>query len=73
MLSVLFSENIDELLEENQRLKDDAACKICLEDRADVIFLPCGHIPSCAQCAPALIKCPLCRNPVEGYVKTLFA
>ena len=40
------------------RLKNEAACKICLEERAGVMFLPCGHIPSCPLCAPALTRWP---------------
>ena len=51
----LFSENIDDLFEENQT-ENEAACKICLEERAGVMFLPCGHIPSCPLCAPALTR-----------------
>ncbi|WAR08449.1 DIAP2-like protein [Mya arenaria] len=46
--------NLQSLIEENQRLKDSRNCKICLDNRADVIFLPCGHIVSCPQCSPAL-------------------
>lgn len=67
------NENIDDLLEENQKLKDNVACKICLEGKATVIFLPCGHMVSCPQCAQALVKCPMCRCPVTGYVKAMFA
>lgn len=67
------NENLDDLLEENQRLKDNFACKICLEDRATVIFVNCGHMVACPQCAPALSRCPMCRDPVEGYVKAVFA
>ena len=32
MKIVYFTENLDDLLAENQRLKDNFACKICLED-----------------------------------------
>jgi len=61
------------MLEENQRLKESQMCKICLDKPADVIFLPCGHMVSCGQCAPALNKCPICRKLVSGLVKAFFA
>ncbi|CAN0516181.1 unnamed protein product, partial [Laminaria digitata] len=28
---------------------------------SDVLLLPCGHLCSCASCAPALRSCPICR------------
>ncbi|XP_053396381.1 baculoviral IAP repeat-containing protein 7-like [Mercenaria mercenaria] len=66
-------EPLETLLEENQRLKENQMCKICLDSRADVIFLPCGHMVSCPQCAPALTKCPVCRKTVNGHIKAFFS
>ncbi|XP_053396556.1 inhibitor of apoptosis protein-like isoform X4 [Mercenaria mercenaria] len=72
----IFIENhepLETLLEENHKLKENQLCKICMDSRADVIFLPCGHMISCPQCAPALIKCPVCRQTVNGHIKAFFA
>ncbi|XP_045195520.2 baculoviral IAP repeat-containing protein 2-like isoform X1 [Mercenaria mercenaria] len=66
-------EPLETLREENHRLKENQMCKICLDSRADVIFLPCGHMVSCPQCAPALIKCPICRQTVNGQLKAFFS
>ena len=55
---------------ENRRLKDQRTCKICMDREIGVVFLPCGHLISCVQCAPALKDCPLCRQPIHGTVKT---
>ncbi|XP_052807810.1 E3 ubiquitin-protein ligase XIAP-like [Mya arenaria] len=66
-------DNLQSLIEENQKLKDSRNCKICLDSRADVIFLPCGHIVSCPQCSPALDLCPVCRKSIMGLVKARFA
>ncbi|XP_053396554.1 baculoviral IAP repeat-containing protein 2-like isoform X2 [Mercenaria mercenaria] len=66
-------EPLETLLEENHKLKENQLCKICMDSRADVIFLPCGHMISCPQCAPALIKCPVCRQTVNGHIKAFFA
>ena len=59
-----------ELEIENRRLKDQRTCKICMDREIGVVFLPCGHLISCVQCAPALKDCPLCRQPIHGTVKT---
>ncbi|WAR08509.1 BIRC7-like protein [Mya arenaria] len=66
-------DDLQNLVLENDRLKALYDCKICLDNRADVIFLPCGHIVSCPQCAPALDLCPVCRKSIMGLVKAQFA
>ncbi|XP_048769072.2 baculoviral IAP repeat-containing protein 2-like isoform X2 [Ostrea edulis] len=58
------------LIEENRKLKDLRLCKICLENDASIAMLPCGHLCCCADCAPAMRKCPICRQFVKGTVKT---
>ncbi|XP_062596232.1 E3 ubiquitin-protein ligase XIAP-like isoform X2 [Saccostrea cucullata] len=58
------------LIEENKRLKDLRLCKICLENEASIAMLPCGHLCCCPDCAPAMRKCPICRQFVKGTVKT---
>ena len=55
---------------ENRRLKDQRTCKICMDREIGVVFLTCGHLISCVQCAPALKDCPLCRQTIVGTVKT---
>ncbi|XP_062601944.1 putative inhibitor of apoptosis isoform X9 [Saccostrea cucullata] len=58
------------LIEENRKLKDLRLCKICLENEASIAMLPCGHLCCCPDCAPAMRKCPICRQFVKGTVKT---
>ncbi|XP_014774540.1 putative inhibitor of apoptosis isoform X1 [Octopus bimaculoides] len=65
------SANAD-LVKENNMLKELKLCKICLDEELSVVFLPCGHLVSCASCAPALSNCPVCRQKVHGMVKTFF-
>lgn len=58
------------LEEENRRLKDARLCKICLDDEVGVVFLPCGHLVTCVQCANSVNQCPMCRNVIKGFVRT---
>lgn len=58
------------LIEENRQLKEQTLCKICLDESVSMVFLPCGHLCCCSQCAPALRKCPICRVFIRGTVKT---
>ncbi|XP_048769067.1 baculoviral IAP repeat-containing protein 3-like isoform X2 [Ostrea edulis] len=63
-------EDTASLIEENRKLKDLRLCKICLENDASIAMLPCGHLCCCADCAPAMRKCPICRQFVKGTVRT---
>ena len=54
---------------ENRRLKDQRTCKICMDREIGVVFLTCGHLISCVQCATSLEECPLCRQTIIGTVK----
>ncbi|KAK3097746.1 hypothetical protein FSP39_012736 [Pinctada imbricata] len=55
---------------ENNQLKEQIICKICMDKNVEVAFLPCGHLACCRECAPAMRKCPICREFVKGTVKT---
>jgi len=56
---------------ENEELKSQVTCKICMDEKISVVFLPCGHIVACTGCAPALKKCPLCRAEILGSTVAL--
>ena len=40
-------------------------CRICMDRDIDAIFLPCGHVYCCSQCAKSVKVCPFCRRHVE--------
>lgn len=63
----------EKMIKENENLKSAISCKICLVSRACIIILSCGHLSCCSQCVPALNKCPICRKPIQGTVRALFA
>lgn len=62
-----------ELEEEVRKLKEAKQCKICMDNEADVVFLPCGHLISCVRCATALSTCALCRQQIKAVVRTYMA
>lgn len=56
---------------DNNEQSLDTLCKICYTKRMSVVFLPCKHFVACADCAPALKSCAVCRKPLE-MVMTVF-
>lgn len=60
----------DSLQEENKRLRDARECKICMNNEIGVVFVPCGHLVTCVQCAVACVSCPICRATINGQVRT---
>ncbi|XP_037820614.1 death-associated inhibitor of apoptosis 2 [Lucilia sericata] len=58
------------LEEENRKLKDARLCKVCLDEEVGVVYLPCGHLVTCVQCAPGVNQCPMCRTTIKGFVRT---
>jgi len=70
---VKISSNVEGLQKEVQSLREERSCKICLEKEASIVFLPCGHLCSCENCAPALRVCAVCRAPIQGLVRTYLA
>ncbi|XP_045535987.1 putative inhibitor of apoptosis [Papilio machaon] len=61
------------LEEENRQLKEARLCKVCMDSEVSVVFLPCGHLVSCAGCGAALAACPLCRAAVRALVRAYLA
>ena len=62
-----------ELLKENARLRDERLCRICYDREANIVFVPCGHLATCGNCASAFSDCPVCRTPIQTAVKTFMA
>ncbi|KAK3912853.1 Apoptosis inhibitor IAP [Frankliniella fusca] len=54
---------------ETKTLNDQTACKICYAEEIGVVFLPCGHLVSCVNCAPSLKTCAVCRKPFSATVR----
>lgn len=47
----------------------NSECAVCLDRESDTIFLSCGHVCCCSECAKPLAECPLCRATISAKVK----
>ncbi|KYN06939.1 Apoptosis 2 inhibitor [Cyphomyrmex costatus] len=63
------SDDLMALQEENRKLKEARLCKVCMDHELAIVFLPCGHLATCSNCAPVFARCPLCRFRIHGYVR----
>ena len=53
-----------------ERVEDKVLrCKICLDEDINILFLPCSHLVCCNFCCNALIKCPICRQPINECLR----
>lgn len=53
---------------------DDARmCKICYNRELRKVFVPCGHLVACAECAKNMKTCAVCRKPVIDTVQAFIS
>lgn len=45
-------------------LQEEKLCKICMDRNIAIVFVPCGHLVTCKQCAEAVDKCPMCYTVI---------
>ena len=43
-------------------------CPVCMDKEKDVALDPCGH-RVCAECAPSLTECPMCKQTVARRMR----
>ncbi|XP_053403178.1 baculoviral IAP repeat-containing protein 3-like [Mercenaria mercenaria] len=63
------------LKEENQKLKLQSICTKCRRNDVSIVFLPCGHLVTCEDCAPTVRYCTVdsCGKYIKGTVRTYLA
>jgi baculoviral IAP repeat-containing protein 7/8 len=47
----------------------DQLCKICMDKKLEIVFLPCSHFVSCSQCCTSMRECGVCREPIDELLK----
>ncbi|XP_069686347.1 E3 ubiquitin-protein ligase LRSAM1-like isoform X1 [Periplaneta americana] len=48
-----------------------AECVVCMDDKCEVIFVPCGHMCTCIKCAELVQECPMCRSQIERKIRAI--
>ena len=61
--------DVDELRKQNETLKSNITCKVCMDQKVGVLFLPCRHLICCEPCGDSVKRCPLCRQRIIGTIK----
>ncbi|XP_078426952.1 baculoviral IAP repeat-containing protein 8-like [Cetorhinus maximus] len=59
--------------EQLRQLKNERTCKVCLDKEVSIVFIPCGHLVVCRDCAPNLQNCPICRALIRGSVRAFMS
>lgn len=63
-------ENTTKSLDEE---KDNSKlCKICYSYEYNTVFVPCGHVITCAKCALSVNSCPYCRQEFTDVIKLYY-
>lgn len=82
----LYTVNIDGVMHKEQENKENSqhpensnilqdpelkgVCKVCMDNKIDTVFVPCGHRVVCVSCSTHLTTCCLCRKDINIIVKT---
>ncbi|EFN76761.1 death-associated inhibitor of apoptosis 1 [Harpegnathos saltator] len=55
------------------KIDDARMCKICYNRELRKVFVPCGHLVACAECAKNMKTCAVCRKPVVDTVQAIIS
>uniref|UniRef100_A0A3Q3S315 RING-type E3 ubiquitin transferase n=1 Tax=Mastacembelus armatus TaxID=205130 RepID=A0A3Q3S315_9TELE len=67
-------ETVDPSPEEMLRqLQEERTCKVCMDKLVSIVFIPCGHLVVCGDCAASLRQCPICRAVIRGSVRAFMS
>uniref|UniRef100_A0A914DPQ7 RING-type domain-containing protein n=1 Tax=Acrobeloides nanus TaxID=290746 RepID=A0A914DPQ7_9BILA len=64
-----FEKGIQQLKIENEQLKMQILCTICLAQKRQVIFMPCCHFVACGKCSQISKHCNICHAIICGKIK----
>ncbi|XP_019724066.1 baculoviral IAP repeat-containing protein 7 [Hippocampus comes] len=56
-----------------RQLQEERTCKVCMDKLVSIVFIPCGHLVVCGDCAASLRHCPICRAIIRGSVRTFMS
>ncbi|XP_021444554.2 baculoviral IAP repeat-containing protein 7 isoform X1 [Oncorhynchus mykiss] len=56
-----------------RQLQEERTCKVCMDKLVSMVFIPCGHLVVCSDCAASLRHCPICRATIRGSVRAFMS
>uniref|UniRef100_A0A668A6C0 RING-type E3 ubiquitin transferase n=1 Tax=Myripristis murdjan TaxID=586833 RepID=A0A668A6C0_9TELE len=56
-----------------RQLQEERTCKVCMDKLVSIVFIPCGHLVVCSDCAASLRHCPICRAVIRGSVRAFMS
>ncbi|KAM6976421.1 baculoviral IAP repeat-containing protein 7 [Aplochiton taeniatus] len=56
-----------------RKLQEERTCKVCMDKSVSIVFIPCGHLVVCSDCAASLRHCPICRAIIRGSVRAFMS
>ncbi|XP_077191939.1 baculoviral IAP repeat-containing protein 7 isoform X4 [Paroedura picta] len=56
-----------------RRLREERMCKVCMDKDVSIVLIPCGHLVVCAECAPNLRRCPICRATIRDTMRAFMS
>ncbi|XP_063064181.1 baculoviral IAP repeat-containing protein 7 isoform X1 [Engraulis encrasicolus] len=59
--------------EQLRQLQEERTCKVCMDKLVSIVFIPCGHLVVCTDCAASLRHCPICRATIRGSVRAFMS
>ena len=65
--------DIDLIVQDRVESIEVPPCRICMENRSVICFVPCGHVCACSSCSQRIDECPLCRTPITRRQGLYFA
>ena len=72
-----YEQELADMRERMESEEEKGLCCICLEARAAVALVPCGHVCVCAGCVGAVAstggQCPMCRAETTGVLPVFAA
>jgi len=57
----------DEITKVKEILKQDK-CRVCQNEPAKTLLMPCGHLVVCKLCGPTTLRCPICQVKVKSTI-----
>lgn len=56
-------------VESTLQTSDKKICIVCMDNEANYVLVPCGHMQLCEECSNRVVDCPSCRTPVSLKMK----